>query len=86
MKRLLTATVLALFGLAPAIGSACEDYDASSAAATPPALLAASPAPSASKAPAQPVAKSLAASATKHATAKQKVPADQKLITVSTGN
>jgi hypothetical protein len=52
MKRILIGTALALFGLAPAIGSACEYNDASSASATPPTKLGmASPAP-ASNAPA----------------------------------
>ena len=40
MRKVLTATVLALFGLAPALGIACEYEAATSAAATPPAQLA----------------------------------------------
>ena len=39
MKRLLVGTALALFGLAPAIGSACEYNDASMASSEPAAKL-----------------------------------------------
>ena len=35
MKRILIGTALALFGLAPTIGSACEYNDATSASAAP---------------------------------------------------
>ncbi len=51
MKRILIGTALALFGLAPAIGSACEYNDASSASATPPAQLGMASPPPASKVP-----------------------------------
>ena len=85
MKRLLAATALAAFGLAPAISMACEDYDASSAAATPAALMASAPAPAVSKAPATAVAKALAPNATKQAVVKVKVSApDQKLASSTT--
>jgi hypothetical protein len=57
MKRILIGTALALFGLAPTIGSACEYNDATSASATPPAQLAMASPPAASKAPAPAVAK-----------------------------
>jgi hypothetical protein len=50
MKKVSAATAVALFGLAPALGSACE-YNDSSAAAQPPTQLATAPAPAASKAP-----------------------------------
>ena len=57
MKRILIGTTLALFGLAPTIGSACEYNDVTMASSTPPAQLGlAAPAP-ASKAPAPVVAK-----------------------------
>ena len=55
MKRILIGTALALFGLAPAIGSACEYNDASASATLPTQLGMASP--SVSKAPAPVVAK-----------------------------
>jgi hypothetical protein len=50
MKRILVGTALALFGLAPAIGSACEYNDASMASAAPAAQPALATAPAASKA------------------------------------
>ena len=56
MKRILIGTALALFGLAPAIGSACEYNDVTMASATPPAQLGLANAPAASKAPAPVVA------------------------------
>ena len=57
MKRILIGTALALFGLAPTIGSACEYNDATSASAGAPAQLAMASPPAASKAPAPVVAK-----------------------------
>jgi hypothetical protein len=57
MKRILVGTALALFGLAPAIGSACEYNDASMASAAPAAQPALATAPAASKAAAPIVAK-----------------------------
>lgn len=57
MKRLLVGTALALFGLAPAIGSACEYNDASMASSEPAAKLGLATPPAASKAPAPVVAK-----------------------------
>jgi hypothetical protein len=84
-KTALTATALALFGLAPGVGSACE-YDAStSASATPPSQLALAPAPAATKVPAP---KALLAPAPK--TAKQdsgktrESTPDVKVVAVST--
>ncbi len=60
MRKVLAASVLALFGLAPALGSACEYEAATSASATPPAQLASVQAPAASKAPAPSVLKATA--------------------------
>ena len=57
MKRILVGTTLALFGLAPAIGSACEYNDASMASSGPAAQLGLATPPAASKAPAPIVAK-----------------------------
>ena len=51
MRKLLAATVLALFGLTPALGFACEYEAATSAAATAPAQLASVQAPAATKVP-----------------------------------
>jgi len=57
MKRLLVGTALALFGLAPVIGSACEYNDASMASSGPAEQLGLATPPAASKAPAPVVAK-----------------------------
>jgi hypothetical protein len=57
MTRISIGTALAVFGLAPAIGSACEYNDVSMASATPPAQLGLAAPPAASKAPAPVVAK-----------------------------
>jgi hypothetical protein len=81
MKRILAATAVAAFGLAPVIAFACEDDEAASASATPAVLAASAPAPAASKAPATPVAKSLAPRTTRQAAVKVKAPVtDQKLV------
>ena len=85
MKRILAATALTAFGLAPAISLACEDYDATSAAATPASLMASAPAPAASKVPATAVAKSFAPNTTRQAVVKMKASApDQKLAASAT--
>ncbi len=49
MKRIAAITALAAFGLAPAVGWACGEYDDSSASATPPSKMALAPALPASK-------------------------------------
>ena len=70
MRRFLIGTALALLGLVPAIGSACEYHGASSASATPPAQIGKASPPSAStvpvvaKAPVLEVAKEVADKAT----------------------
>ena len=84
MKRLLAAIALAVFGLAPAIGAACEYSDASMASSSPPAQLAVTPPPAASKVPAPTtVAKVLPAKAVKQAPDKAKAPGD-KVAAVTT--
>jgi hypothetical protein len=57
MKRLLLGTALALFGLVPTIGSACEYQDASMASSAAYAQLGLEKTPPASKASAPVVAK-----------------------------
>ena len=52
MTKLTAVAGFALLSLAPAFGSACEYDAATSASATPPAQLAATPAPEASRVPA----------------------------------
>ena len=86
MKRIFAATALAAFGLAPAISLACEDYDATSAAATPASLMASAPAPAVSKAPATAVAKSLAPNTTRQAAVKTKASAPDQRLVASTTN
>lgn len=83
MKRIVAATALAVFALAPSIGSACE-YD-SSASAAPVDQLGLAPAPAATKVPAPTIAKAPAAKPAKQVVAKAKVPApDAKVATAST--
>ena len=87
MKRLLAAGTIAVLGLAPAIGTACEYMDESSASVTPPAQLASTPAPAASKAP-QAKASALAPKASKQDVAKAKaaVPAPEQKVAAATSN
>ena len=80
MKRLLIGTALALFGLAPAIGSACEYNDASMASSTPPAQLGLAAAPAASKAPAPVVAKAPVVRQAKEAAVKTTAPAAEAKV------
>jgi hypothetical protein len=86
MKRLLAAAAIAAFGLAPAIGAACEYMDESSASATPPAQLASTPAPAATKVPQAKVTPALASKGSKQDVAKTKAPApapEQKVAAAS---
>ena len=87
MKRFLVGTMLALFGLAPAIGAACAYNDASMASSTPAAQLGLATAPAASKAPAPVVAKAAAAKQVKPASdrATSRVP-NGKLAEVANRN
>ncbi len=88
MKRLLAATTLAAFGLAPALGTACEYMDESSASAQPPAQLASTPAPAATKAPQSKAAQALAPATSKHNAAKAKAaaPAPEQKVAAVSGN
>jgi hypothetical protein len=79
MKRALAATALAIFGLVPAIGSACEYNDDSSASAA--AQLGLASPPAASKVPAPRVAKALAPKATKPMADKAKPLAPLAVVT-----
>ena len=84
MKRILIGTALAMFGLAPTIGSACEYNDATSASATPPTQLGMASPPPASKAPAPAVVKAPLVKQAKAAGAKASSPArDAKVASVS---
>jgi len=84
MKRLSTAALLALFGLAPAIGAACEYDAAKSASASPPAQLSAAPA--ATKVPASRVSKALAPQAVKPGVDKTQVPLSGDRLAATTRN
>ena len=57
MRKVLAATVLALFGFTPALGTACEYEAATSASATAPEQLASVQAPAATKVPTSSVLK-----------------------------
>ena len=84
MKRLLAATTLTLFGLTASPGFACEYMDSTSASATPPAQLASTPAPAATKVPAN--AKVIPVSAQKSVkpdVAKVKAPAPEQKVAVT---
>ena len=85
MKQLWAATAIAAFGLAPAIGTACEYMDESSASAQPPAQLASTPA--ATKAPQAKAAQAIAPKASKQNVAKAKAAAaPEQKVAAATGN
>ncbi|HEX4523854.1 MAG TPA: hypothetical protein VH704_10075 [Casimicrobiaceae bacterium] len=81
MKTVVAATALAIFGVVPVVGSACEYMDESSASAAPPAQFASAAPVAASKAPARTV-QVLAPKAVKPVADKTK-PADQKVSVVT---
>jgi len=83
MKKTAAATALALCGLVPALALACE-YDAStSASATPPSQLAATPAPVASRMPVSAVLTAPAAKPTaKQGVTKTREPAANTTVAV----
>jgi hypothetical protein len=81
MKRLVAVTTLALFALAPGIGSACEYGDSAATAAE---QLGLAPAPAATKVPAPTVAKAKVSTPAKQVTAKVKATTpDAKVAAVS---
>jgi len=85
MKRVLTVTALTIFGLVPAMGSACEYNDDSAASAASPAQLASPPA--ATKVPAPTVAQALAPKAAKPTTPDKAKPlASERNLKVVTSN
>ena len=85
MKKAVAAVALTLFGLAPAIGVACEYNDASSASANPVEQMASASAPAATKVPAAPAAKAGVQSAAKPAVVRVKQASDTK-VAVSSAN
>ncbi len=85
MKRVLAATALAIFGLVPAMGTACEYNDDSAASAASPTQLGlASSPPAASKVPAPTVAKALATKAAKPVAGNAKPLAPERKLAVVT--
>ena len=84
MRKTLTATAIALFSLAPALSSAdCGGHDpATSAEATPPSQLAATPAPAATKAPQATASKAPAVKPAKQAVDKTKEAAPEAKVAV----
>ncbi len=83
MKRIAVLGALAVFGLAPASGWACSDYDDSAASAAPPAKLAVAPAPAASKMPSKVVRAAVPKQATQvQVKAKNAMP-DGKVVAAS---
>jgi hypothetical protein len=84
MKRALAATAMAAFGLAPAIGTACEyGGDSSASAATPAQLVSA---PAATKAPAPKVAKAFAPNTAKQPVTEVKAPVPEQKLAAATRN
>ena len=84
MKTILAATALALFGLVPAIGTACDYMDGTSASVNPIEQMAAASTPAASKVPAATIAKTPAPNAVKQVAVKVKPASDQKLAAGTT--
>ena len=86
MKRVLATAALAIFGLVPALGSACEYSDDAAASAAPPAQLASASPPAASKVPAPAAAQALAPKAAKPLAAKVKPLAPDRKVAAVTSN
>ena len=87
MKNVLVATALAIFGLAPAIGAACQYVDASSASMSAPLQIGSAPTPSpeAASVPAPAVAKAQPPNEMKRVTRKVKLHLpDQKIVVGAT--
>jgi len=86
MKKTLAAVALAVFGLSPAVGAACEYNDASSASATPTVQVGLAQAPAATMVPAPTVAKAVAPNAVKQVAGKVKAPVPDQKLAVGTVN
>jgi hypothetical protein len=84
MVRLSAAAAIAAFGMIPAIGTACEYMDEASASAQPPAQVASTPAPAATKAPQAKAAQALAPKASKQDVAKAKASAPEQKVAAVT--
>ena len=86
MKRALAAVAVAVFGLSPAIGAACEYNDASSASATPPVQMGLAQAPAATMVPTAAVAKTLAPNTARQVPSKAKAPVPDQKVAVGATN
>lgn len=82
MKRLATAVALAVFGLAPGIGAACDYNDVSTSASAAPTQTA--PADQAASKTSAPVAKAPATTTVKQTVAKAKAPASDLKLAAGT--
>ena len=86
MKKLLAATTFAIFGLTPAMGTACEYMDEASASAQPPAQLASTGPPAATKMPKAKAPPTLAPKASKQNIAKAKASASEQKVAAVSGD
>ena len=86
MKQILVATALAIFGLVPAMSSACDYNDDSSASAATPSQLASTPPPATSKAPARTASQAVASKAAKPMADKAKPLASERRLAAVTSN
>ena len=86
MKRLLAAATIALFGLGPAIGTACEYMDQTSASTTPPEQLVSTPVPAATKVISAKVTPALTPKAAKPNVVKAKAPSPEQKVAAVTSN
>jgi len=86
MKQILVATALAVFGLVPAMASACEYNDDSSASAATPTQLGSAPPPAASKVPARTVAQAVTQKTAKPIADKTKPLAPDRKLAAVTSN
>ena len=85
MKQILVATALAIFGLVPAMGYACEYNDDSASAATP-EQLASTPPAATSKAPARTASQAVASKVAKPTADKAKSLASERKLAAVTSN
>ena len=86
MKQILVATALAIFGLMPTMGSACEYGNDSSASAATPEQLASTPPAATSKAPARTASQAVASKVAKPTADKAKSLASERKLAAVTSN
>jgi hypothetical protein len=87
MNRVLIATAVIAFGMAPSIGAACEYADDSWASAAPSEqMAAATPAPAASTLPPAAVVKTSAPKTSTRTATKTRTPAPEQKVAVNTKN